>query len=249
MKKTSRWTRLTLLTLTMLITIPAMARGGASRNEEENETEDEISIIPIDTAFIYNSWQAIYCQVPDTFMVNFIIEEHSPFDFSVKAKGKDKALSKMLKKQTVAVAAPPSTYFLNSDWVKAHFKGDCNHWSRYVPLYFSAKIAFVQFQRNRPTVGGALLNLLVDGFSGLDTGVGLGDGYNGKTPKLYVLDFQDYRVKEVNEELMMQLLDRYPDLLRRYESRKGRERTEIVNDFFLQYVTRIDHDSSVQALF
>ncbi len=241
------WIYTLLFSWALLIPATAIADDEASL-DGVNTTENTLSRTS-DTALVYNSWQAIFDQVPDTFMVRPVITERSPFDFSVRPGGKDKAFKKMLKSETVAIAFSDSTWLLNSDWVKAHFKGDCKHWSRYVPLYFSSKIAFVQFQRNRPTVGGALLNMLVDGLSGLDTGVGLGDGYNGKTPKLYVLDFNDHLVKEVDAELLVQLLSRYTDLQRRYESRNGKEKTEIINDFFLQYVTRIDHDPGVPALF
>ncbi len=202
-----------------------------------------------DTLNVYTSWTSMFNATPDTLLLNAGIRVRSPYDYEIKVAKKDKITKKMLKKSTVAVSIGDSIFLINSDWIKRSFDGDCSHFSRYVPLYFSAKIAFVQFQRNNPTVGGALLNLFVDVLTGTDTGIGLGDGYNNKTPKLYLLDFGDKRVKEVNQKLLMQLLSPYSDLQRRYESMKNREETHIVNEFFLQLVDRLTQDPTVQYLF
>ncbi len=203
-----------------------------------------------DTLMVYNSWEAIFDLIPDTIVANPEIKVRSEYDFEFKATSRDaKAVNKMLKNEAVAVCLGDTLWLINSDWLKRNFKGDCKHFSRYVPLYYTGKIAFVQFQRNNPTVGGFLLNLLVDGVLGADSGIGMGDGYNGETPKLYWIDFDNLRVREVNKNLLLELLEPYPDLLQRYTFRQYQDETYLINEFFLDYVNRLNRDPEVPYLF
>lgn len=203
-----------------------------------------------DTLMVYNSWEAIFDLMPDTIVANPEIKVRSEYDFEFKATSRDaKAVNKMLKNEAVAVCLGDTLWLINSDWLKRNFKGDCKHFSRYVPLYYTGKIAFVQFQRNNPTVGGFLLNLLVDGVLGADSGIGMGDGYNGETPKLYWIDFDNLRVREVNKNLLLELLEPYPDLLQRYTFRQYQDETYLINEFFLDYVNRLNRDPEVPYLF
>ncbi len=203
-----------------------------------------------DTLMVYNSWEAIFDLIPDTIVANPEIKVRSEYDFEFKATSRDaRAVNKMLKNEAVAVCLGDTLWLINSDWLKRNFKGDCKHFSRYVPLYYTGKIAFVQFQRNNPTVGGFLLNLLVDGVLGADSGIGMGDGYNGGTPKLYWIDFDNLRVREVNKNLLLELLEPYPDLLQRYTFRQYQDETYLINEFFLDYVNRLNRDPEVPYLF
>ena len=202
---------------------------------------------PADTLSVYRSWQAIFDQHPDTVLINPAVEVESPYDFNFTSDDRD--AQRVLKKQAVAVALGDSAWYISSSWIKHNFKGDCSHFSRFVPLYFSAKIAFVQFQRNGPSFGGALLNLLVDGFTGLDTGVGMGDMYNGKAAPFYHLDFATMTVNKVDSEYLTKLLDAYPDLKRRYLMMKDYDEIYMVNEFFLDYINRLNADESVPYLF
>ena len=203
-----------------------------------------------DTLMVYKSWEAIFDLMPDTIVANPLIKVRSDFDFEFKASSRDaKAVSKMLKNEAVAVCMGDTLWLINSDWLKRYFKGDCKHFSRYVPLYYTGKIAFVQFQRDEPTVGGFLLNVLIDGILGADSGIGMGDGYNGETPKLYWIDFDNLRVREVNKKLLLELLEPYPDLLQRYTFRENQDETYLINEFFLDYVNRLNQDPEVPYLF
>ncbi len=200
-----------------------------------------------DSLCVYLSWQSIFDQRADTVILNPEVEIRSPFDFDFSTD--DKVARNMLKRSTVAVAEGDSVWYINSNWIKQNFKGDCSHFSRYVPLYFSAKIAFVQFLRNGPSFGGALLNILVDGFTGLDTGVGMGDMYNGKPAHFYHLDFTTMTVHKVDSDYLQTLLEAYPDLKRRYVMMKDYTETRMVNEYFLEYVNRLNYDQSVPFLF
>lgn len=199
-----------------------------------------------DSLFVYRSWQSIFNQRADTIVVNPDFEVRSPFDLDFVPA--EKPVRNMLKQSAVAVAVGDSTWYISSYWIKRNFKGDCSHFSRFVPLYFSAKIAFVQFLRNGPTFGGVLLNVLVDGFTGMDTGVGMGDMYNGKPAPFYHLDFATMTVHKVDSDYLLGLLDAYPDLKRRYVMMKDYTETSMTNEFFLEYVNRLGMDESVPYL-
>ena len=229
--------RATVMSLVAVVALFAAARMGAGTGGN-------------DTLMVYNSWEAIFDLIPDTIVANPEIKVRSEYDFEFKATSRDaKAVNKMLKNEAVAVCLGDTLWLINSDWLKRNFKGDCKHFSRYVPLYYTGKIAFVQFQRNNPTVGGFLLNLLVDGVLGADSGIGMGDGYNGETPKLYWIDFDNLRVREVNKNLLLELLEPYPDLLQRYTFRQYQDETYLINEFFLDYVNRLNRDPEVPYLF
>ena len=229
--------RATVMSLVAVVALFAAARMEASTGGN-------------DTLMVYNSWEAIFDLIPDTIVANPEIKIRSEYDFEFKATSRDaKAVNKMLKNKAVAVCLGDTLWLINSDWLKRNFKGDCKHFSRYVPLYYTGKIAFVQFQRNNPTVGGFLLNLLVDGVLGADSGIGMGDGYNGETPKLYWIDFDNLRVREVNKNLLLELLEPYPDLLQRYTFRQYQDETYLINEFFLDYVNRLNRDPEVPYLF
>ena len=229
--------RATVMSLVAVVALFAAARMEASTGGN-------------DTLMVYNSWEAIFDLIPDTIVANPEIKVRSEYDFEFKATSRDaKAVNKMLKNEAVAVCLGDTLWLINSDWLKRNFKGDCKHFSRYVPLYYTGKIAFVQFQRNNPTVGGFLLNLLVDGVLGADSGIGMGDGYNGETPKLYWIDFDNLRVREVNKNLLLELLEPYPDLLQRYTFRLYQDETYLINEFFLDYVNRLNRDPEVPYLF
>ena len=229
--------RATVMSLVAVVALFAAARMEASTGGN-------------DTLMVYNSWEAIFDLIPDTIVANPEIKVRSEYDFEFKATSRDaKAVNKMLKNEAVAVCLGDTLWLINSDWLKRNFKGDCKHFSRYVPLYYTGKIAFVQFQRNNPTVGGFLLNLLLDGVLGADSGIGMGDGYNGETPKLYWIDFDNLRVREVNKNLLLELLEPYPDLLQRYTFRQYQDETYLINEFFLDYVNRLNRDPEVPYLF
>jgi hypothetical protein len=48
---------------------------------------------------------------------------------------------------------------------------------------------------------------------------------------------------------MSRLLEPYMDLRRRYESMRDYKETYMINNFFLQYVDRLNDDDSVPFLF
>lgn len=200
-----------------------------------------------DTLCVYRSWQSIFNQRADTVVIGPKIEVRSPYDydFSTASKG----VTRAIRQQSVAVAIGDSTWLISSNWIKANFKGDCSHFARFVPLYFSAKVAFVQWLRNGPTFGGVMLNMMVGLVSGIDTGVGMGGMYNGDTAPFYHLDFATHTVHKVDSDYLISLLGAYPDLLRRYTMMNNYQSTPMVNSYFMEYVDRLNSDPSVPYLF
>lgn len=200
-----------------------------------------------DTLCVYRSWQSIFNQRADTVVVNPKIEVRSPYDYDFSTA--DKRVTRSLRQRSVAVAIGDSTWLISSNWIKTNFKGDCSHFSRFVPLFFSAKVAFVQWLRGGPTFGGLMLNMMVGLVTGMDTGVGMGGMYNGATAPFYHLDFATHTVHKVDSDYLIGLLDAYPDLLRRYTMMKDYQSTPMVNSYFMEYVDRLNSDPSVPYLF
>ena len=190
-----------------------------------------------DTLCVYRSWQSIFNQRADTVVVNPKIEVRSPYDYDFSTA--DKRVTRSLRQRSVAVAIGDSTWLISSNWIKTNFKGDCSHFSRFVPLFFSAKVAFVQWLRN----------MMVGLVKGMDTGVGMGGMYNGATAHFYHLDFATHTVHKVDSDYLIGLLDAYPDLLRRYTMMKDYQSTPMVNSYFMEYVDRLNSDPSVPYLF
>lgn len=193
-----------------------------------------------DSLTVYKSWEAVFDCRPDTVLHQVNVEVYTPYDFKITPQGKK--TQKMLKDEARIVTLGDSLWFINSDYLKREFKGDCKHFSRFVPLYFSSRIAFVQWQRGEPTVGGALLNMLVGGLFGLDAEIGMSDYYYGRVAPFYVIDFEHKRVEKVDYKYLLTLLDDYRDLRRRFEQMRDCEEQYMVNEFFLEYVDRLNSE-------
>lgn len=211
---------------------------------------NEPSEIRHDTLTVYRSWQSIFNGRCDTLVVDPNVNVRTPFDFEFSSSAKnDKATNQLLRDSTVAVAIGDSTWLINSNWIKRNFKGDCQHFSRYVPLYFSAKVAFVQFLRGEPSVGSTVFNVLVAGLTGVDPGVGQDDVWQGQAAPFYHLNFATHEVHHVTSDYLTQLLEPYPDLKRRYLMMRDYDQTYMINDYFMEYVDRLNDDPSVPLLF
>ena len=100
-----------------------------------------------DTLMVYNSWHSVYYKGRDTVAINPNVEIYSPFQYKFKPTEKDhKPLSKMIEKQSVAVAIGDSVWLVNSKYLKDSLQGGYNkYFHDYLPLYFSEKIAFFQY--------------------------------------------------------------------------------------------------------
>ena len=192
--------------------------------------------INADSVYVYNSWEAIFDQWPDTLLVNAGVSTDGAFDFEISTD--DKEVNKMLKKESVALMLTDGTWLINSEWLKENFDAN-KKMSHYIPLYFSSKIAFVQWAPAHPNVGVSILGGLL----------GDPDLFAPETGKLYLLNFATANLDKLTPELLSELLSDYRDLQMRYEGMHDYREDYIISDFFLQYVQRITNDPNVPDLF
>ena len=72
-----------------------------------------------DTLRVYNSWQSIFFDGPDTVAVNPNVEIFSPFKFKFKPTEKsNKQLKNMIQKQSLALSLGDSVWFINSRYLR-----------------------------------------------------------------------------------------------------------------------------------
>lgn len=199
-----------------------------------------------DTLMVYNSWQSVFYTGPDTMAINPNIEISSPFQYKFKPTEKDrKPLSKMIEKQSVAVAIGDSVWLVNSKYLKDSLQGGYNKYFRdYLPLYFSEKIAFFQYLPTEIEY----LDVEIDNFENLQYYVGVGRSslleYPGGVADVahFVIDLENKTVFLVDKNYLLYLLERYPDMKRRFEMMAGQNEFYLINEFFWDYVDRISRD-------
>ncbi len=172
-----------------------------------------------DTLCIYQSWEAIFDHIPDQVLLDPYIEEISPYDVYFEVG--EPTTDRMLYEESVAVALGDTLWFVNSNWLQENFGGDSRKMDDWVPLYYNAKIAFVQWEG---------LNFF-----------GISDEY----ADIYLIDFEHAKVSKVDHKLLTTLLDPYPDLQRRYVSMKDFKKNYIIQHYFFEYIERLNADPTV----
>ena len=193
-----------------------------------------------DTLMVYNSWEAIFDQWPDTVIVNPDIEAYTPCTIDIDSRDKE---TKKTLDNAVAVALGDTIWLINTQWLKHNFSGDCKKMDCWVPLYFSAKVAFVQWTRYDANVGMSLLGAI---FGDEEL---FNKDYETTIPELYLINFEDQVVEKIDHKVLSRLLSYYPDLQRRYEGMKDYKKTYMINTFFLDYINRLNDDPNVPYLF
>lgn len=199
-----------------------------------------------DTLMVYNSWQSLFYNGPDTVAINPNIEIYSPFQYKFKPTEKDhKPLSKMIEKQSVAVAIGDSVWFVNGKYLKDNLQGGYNkYFHDYLPLFFCEKIAFLQYLPTEIDY----LDAEIDNFQNLQYYAGVGRSsvleYPGGVADVahFVIDLENETVYLVDKNYLLHLLDRYPDMKRRFEMMQGQNEFSLINEFFWDYVDRICQD-------
>ena len=210
--------------LVILVAVVALAQGAQAQSNHSHRQ---------DSLYVYNSWEAMFDGIADTIVMNPDFNVYTRY--TVEFSPTEKDLRKWVKDYAVAVAIGDSLWYINSKWIKKNFTGDFGKMSHYVPLYFTAKVAFVQW---------ASTNRLWSLFIG-DEAIEP-DEEDGQ---LYVFDFENLTLEKVDAEKLISLLEIYPDLQRRYKMMRDYDKVYMVNDYFLQYVERIGGDPNVTYLF
>lgn len=198
-----------------------------------------------DTLKVYNSWQALFFNGPDTMAINPNIEISSPFNFKFKPTEKDnKPLRKMIEKQSVVTSIGDSVWMINSHYIKDSLQGEYNRiFDNYVPLFFNEKMVFIQFLPTEISY----LPVEIDNLEGVMAGVGRYGIYNAgdygyvAVPH-FMIDIASKSINLVDRNYLLFLLERYPDMKRRYEMMQDQNEFYMINQFFWDYVERAERD-------
>ena len=228
--------------LLMTILLACMLGGVAQAQYFSDRKHDEGT----DTLMVYKSWHSVFYKGCDTVAINPNIEIYSPFQYKFKPTEKDrKPLSKMIEKQSVAVAIGDSVWLVNGKYLKDSLQGSYNKYFRdFLPLYFSEKIAFFQYLPTEIDYLGAE----IDNFENLQYYVGVGRSSVLEYPTgvadvaHFVIDLENKTVFLVDKNYLLFLLERYPDMKRRFEMMQGQNEFYLINEFFWDYVDRISSD-------
>jgi len=231
-------------TIKILITSLFFAVAAMQANAQFYSDRDHDS--GTDTLCVYNSWQSVFYNGPDTLAINPNVEIYSPFHYKFKPTEKDsKPLRKMIEKQSVAVAIGDSLWLVNSKFIKDSLSGPYNDmFDDYLPLFFNEKIAFIQYLSTEISY----LSHEIDDFNGLGGYMGVGrssffatgEGYYNVAH--FVIDFENKTLFLVDKNYLLFLLDRYPDLKRRYEMMQDQNQFYLINEFFWYYVDRLEQE-------
>ena len=201
-----------------------------------------------DSVLVYTTWERIYNDDPDTLLINPNVKINSPYEFEITPSDpNNKSLKNYIRHGALALYdVKGNTWLVNSNRLKDEFKGDAKKLDEYVPLYFSAKIAFVQYKDFSPSLGGMFMHYLIYGIDGIDVS---DYDYYDEPADIYLIDFAAGEVKRVDHKKLIKLLEPYNDLLRRFTTMKNYKETYMVNDYFLEYVNRLNDDPTVPYLF
>ena len=193
----------------------------------------QVSAARSDTVWVYNSWESIMEQWPDTVSINPEIAVWTPYDIEFDTYRK--SFNQMLKKQTVATCIGDTIWLINTQWLRDNgFKGDSKKMDDYTPLFFNAKMAFIQCVPSHTSLGMVLLGGITDPWV--------------TPPDYYWIDFEQRRVDKVDHKKLSQLLEFYPDLQRRYEQMRHYKEQSVIEHFFLDFVRRAERDPNYPYL-
>lgn len=194
-----------------------------------------------DSVWVYNSWDAIIQQWPDTVIINPEITAWTPYD--IEFEDDDSDVTRMLKKQTVAVAVGDTTWLVNTQWLRDNkYKGECKKMDDYAPLFFNAKVAFIQCVPTHTSTGMSLLGALLG-----DSEAFAADPWEDEAD-FYWIDFEQKRVDKVDHKKLSLLLGDYPDLRRRFEQMHDYKERYMVQSFFIDFVRRVERDPAYPTI-
>ncbi len=227
-----------LITILLAVVLGNVAQAQYYTHREHDEGTD--------TLMVYNSWKSVFYTGHDTVAINPNLEIYSPFQYKFKPTEKNrKPLSKMVEKQSVAVAIGDTVWLVNSKYLRDSLQGSYNKYLRdYLPLYFSEKIAFFQYLPTEIEY----LDAEIDNFENLQYYVGVGRSSVLEYPNgvadvaHFVIDLEHHAVFLVDKNYLLYLLERYPDMKRRFEMMEGQNEFYLINEFFWDYVDRISND-------
>ncbi|MCF0204860.1 MAG: hypothetical protein HUK12_06155 [Muribaculaceae bacterium] len=203
---------------------------------------------------IYCSWQAVMENLPDT-VLDLKVKQKDYCDFEFKSN--DKKVSKRVKqllKDVMIVELDTAQFFMSGKYLKNQkFDGE---WmvKNFAPVYFNDKLAVLQIMRPDRDPANWSWAFLDDNIfvqlldSGYDVAsivemaaTGVDDAY------FYLINYQYKQLQRIDYEVMIYLLNRYPDLLRRYDMMIDNEYPYMIRSYFTDFLTRVQHDPNVES--
>ncbi len=212
----------------------------------QNNVPPSTYALTSDSVYLYTTWEHVFDEAPDTMIVNptITIESYTEFDFEPEGHDK-KAVKKFMEQQVAAVAVGDTLWYASTKWLRRNFKDVARYISGYVPLYFNSKIVFISCIKPVRSYGPSLFDIFFGNAYEEESGF-------GDEPAAYFwLDFEGKRLREVDSDELSRLMEHYGyrDLQMRYEAMRDYRETYMVNDFFVQLVTRLASDPTVPFLF
>lgn len=197
---------------------------------------------PVDTIYLYNSWQAILSQKPFKAYSGPIVWGNNALEYEVIVYDDDVISTIYL--QSIAMTLGDSTWLVNANYLLQNFKCDYTGFKGFIPLYFTNKIAFVQYWDDYPSDFGVRVVPGPDGSPKYETV----DQHYGD-PVFYILDFDKSEVRKIDHDELAQLLAPYPDLQRRYLGMKHAKRQDVIQFFLMKLVDARTNDPEAKEIF
>lgn len=215
----------------------AAAEGDSAAAVDSSATAEEI-----DTIYLYSSWHAIMDHKPFRAYSGPIVWGNSALEYEVIVY--DREALNAIYNQSVAMTLGDSTWLVNANWLLRNFKCEYTGFKGFMPLYFTSKIAFVQYWKDYPTDTGLRLIPGPDGNNKLEeVDIHYGD------PAFYIIDFDHKEVREIDHDELASLLPPYPDLQRRYLGMKHGKRQDVIEFFLMKLVDALSNDPEAKDIF
>lgn len=176
---------------------------------------------PHDTVYFYETWEQVYDDEPAEMCVDPFIDVYS---YALDFVTYDKLLNDKINKQYIAAYLGNGDWFVNSNYLYKKFDVDLHYLKHYVPLFFNSKIAYT---------------LSVANVSFMDQVSVEDESY---TVDYYYIDFENYKVRRVDPNVLSELLKDYHDLQMRYEGMKDYKKRNIIEEYFFKYIERATRD-------
>jgi len=181
-----------------------------------------------DTVYFYNSWEQMLYMQPVGMMIDPYIEAVTPFEVYIETG--DVELNDAILNDHVAISLGDSIMLISSAYLDHHFKGNANHLSGFIPVFFNDKLAYITCNANMSVKD------ILFGFSVDDEGEPIFKSEN------CFIDFKNSRVERVTSSYLSQLLEDYHDLQMRYEGMKDYKKQYIIDDYFFKFIDRASQD-------
>ncbi|MCQ2291235.1 MAG: hypothetical protein MJZ63_08200 [Muribaculaceae bacterium] len=190
--------------------------------QAENEVVD--SVLEIDTVYIYHDWKAVLSHSPVAAYSGQIVYQNDELETVIFTPDPEPQF--VIDNQALAVCVGDSLWLASANYLNTHFKQQRKWFRNYMPLYFTEKIAFVQFWNDDPE------KTFIYDFH----------------PSFFIIDFVGKQLVELNYKVLTSLLARYPDLQCRYLGMKKFKERDVVDFFFMQYIDRLNKDDDALTI-